>query len=301
MEGGNIQEAIKEFQSFRYALLNTDQYTRLDGILALFPKKEQNSNIELVLVKAVILENKGKYEALASQLEEILSQTDIELLSPHQKGELKFWQAMLLFYAGEFKKSKLLITEAINLMEAYASSIITFAYVYKSLAMNALGEREQAIQMLKIRLDSMHVNEHQSIAITLVAKAILYSMYSDIQNRQKIVPRIIEISEKYNYYETLGIGIHYFIEYKYRTGLYQRCDEYYEKALELKHLFRPSWFVYLLGIYVYCKLWSNPDKVKEILKQLDIYVYELNSENMVQFKNALLIKLPKNKVMIVLL
>ncbi|MBS2101113.1 LuxR C-terminal-related transcriptional regulator [Carboxylicivirga linearis] len=291
LEGGFTEEAIKEFQCFRYALLNTDQYSRLDNILALFPEMEQNSNIELILAKAVILENQGKYAALASHIKNLHLQINVQELTPHQKGEVKVWEAMLLFYAGSFNESLQVIDQAIHLMESYASSIITFAYAYKALSLNALGKGTQAIKMLKIRLDSLHINNHQSIARTLIAKAILYSMQSDLQNRQHVVPHVIDISEKHNFYETLGMGIYFFAEQNYRTGLYMQCEKYYEKGLEIKHLMRPSWFVYLLGIHVHCNLIIHPEKVKENIRQLDIFINELNSENMAQFKNALLIEI----------
>jgi len=288
LEGGFQDEAIKEFQHFRYELLNTDQYARLDSLLALFSQTDQSTNVDLSLAKAVILENQGKYVALAEHIK--LLNNDSKQLTTQQKGELKVWQALVLFYSGHYQQCLQLINEAIDLLEDYSASIITFAFAYKALALNNLGKDAEAIHILKVRLDSLHIKQYQSIARTLISKAIVYSMQSDLLNRKKIVPRIIELSEKHKYYETLGMGIYFFAEQNYRTGFFDKCEKEFGKALEYKYLMRPLWYAYLLGIHVYCNLVSKQNQLNDSISQLDLFVDELNADNLAQFRDTLLIE-----------
>lgn len=291
IESGNISLAIKHLQGFRYDLLNTDQYMRLTHILSLFPETTQKNNIELILIKAIILENQGKYDILAGLIDNCSDSVQKEELSKQQLGEYRMWQALLSFYSGEYSECLKFVNVALSLMADYAGSIISFAYGYKAIALNALNQTEEGIALLSNRLDSLHKNQYHSIVRTLVSKAFIYSLHSNLRSRQLYIPQIIEISDQHNYYETLGMGLYFQIETNYRTGNHGQCDTLYNKAHEIRYLMRPVWYVYLLGRKIHCRLYQDKKSLEEAMNQLNEFAREQNAENINQLQNALLIEL----------
>ncbi len=291
LESENISLAILQLSCFRYDLLNTDQYTRLGHIINLFPADIKKSNIELLLIKAILLENQGKYEVLAKVLDNCSDSVQKEELSKQQLGEYRMWQALLLFYSGEYSECLRFVNEALSLMADYASSIITFAYAYKALALNALNQTEEGMALLSNRLDLLHKNEYQSIVRTLVSKVVIYSLHSNLTSRQLYIPQIIEISDQHNYYETLGMGLYFQIETNYRTGNHGQCDTLYNKAHEIRYMMRPVWYAYLLGCKIHCRFYQDRKSFEEAMNQLNEFAREQNAENINQFQNALLIEL----------
>ena len=288
IESGNISLAVKHLQCYRYELLNTDQYTRLGHILSLFPDVEQKNNIELILIQAILLENQGKYEALAELLnncQEIVKKGE---LSNQQLGEYKMWQALLLFFSGEYSESLRFVDLSLELMSDYAHSLITFAFAYKAMALNAINKKDEALSCLSNKLDALHKNQFQSIVRILVSKAVIYSLHSDLRNQQFILPQIIEISDQHNFYETLGMGLYFQIETNYRTGNHGQCDALFNKSHEIRYLMRPVWYAYLLGLKIYFSLHQNDNSLKEAIHQLKAFAKEQNAENINQFQNALL-------------
>jgi LuxR family maltose regulon positive regulatory protein len=290
LESGKHALAIEQLQKIRYKLLNSDQYTRLGNLLVLFPDEMRSNNVELLLIKIILLENQGKHEALAESLNELQLISTESKLSNQQLGETKVMQALLLFFSGEYGECISYIDKALTLLESYAESLITFAYAYKALALNALSKGSEAIEMLKIRLDAFHPTEYQNVVRTLTTKALVYAFQSDLNSIQSIVPRIIEISDKHSYYETLGIGLYFQLEIKYRKGEHNDLSELFKHSFSIRHLMRPVWYTYLLGIQVLISLKSNGKNLQEALHYLDSFCNELNADNIIQFKNALLIE-----------
>jgi LuxR family maltose regulon positive regulatory protein len=290
LESGKHALAIEQLQKIRYKLLNSDQYTRLGNLLVLFPDEMRSNNVELLLIKIILLENQGKHEALAESLNELQLISTESKLSNQQLGETKVMQALLLFFSGEYGECIRYIDKALTLLESYAESLITFAYAYKALALNALSKGSEAIEMLKIRLDAFHPTEYQNVVRTLTTKALVYAFQSDLNSIQSIVPRIIEISDKHSYYETLGIGLYFQLEIKYRKGEHNDLSELFKHSFSIRHLMRPVWYTYLLGIQVLISLKSNGKNLQEALHYLDSFCNELNADNIIQFKNALLIE-----------
>ena len=290
IESGNIPLAVKHLQSFRYDLLNTDHYTRLGHILSLFPEAEQKSNIELILVNAIILENHGKYEVLAEVLNNCGEIIKKGALSNQQFGEYKLLQAVLLFYSGEYSDCFRLVDEGLELMSDYAHSIITFAYAYKALSLNALSQTQEGLTLLRNRLDSLHKTQYHSIVRTLLPKALIYSLHSNLKSLQLLIPQIIEISEQHNLFETLGMGLYYQIETNYRTGILDQNNLLFNKCYEIRHLIRPVWYAHILGLKIYCGLHQDEKSFEEARNQLEEFALEQNAENITQFQNALLIE-----------
>ena len=255
-------------QKFRYKLLNTDQYTRLGHILSLFPAHIQDNDAELLLTKLFILENQGKHEALAQTINNLNTAVPEKPLSKQQQGEHKVMNTLLLYFTGKYNEALTEVDKALELLEPYSESIITFACAYKALALNALNRKEEALNFLKIRLDSFHKNQHQSIVRTLMAKTIIYSFNNNLSNMQFLIPQIIEKSASYKFYETHGMGLYFQLEINYRTGKHNHNDKLFEESHKLKYLMRPVWYAYLLGIQISFNLNSNKEKLQKSLNQL---------------------------------
>ena len=289
IESGNIPLAVKHLQSFRYDLLNTDHYTRLGHILSLFPEAEQKSNIELILVNAIILENQGKYEVLAELLNNCGEIIKKGALSNQQLGEYRVLQAVLLFYSGEYSDCLRLVDEGIELMSDYASSIITFGYAYKAMALNALNQTQEGLILLRNRLDSLHKTQYHSIVRTLLPKALIYSFHSDLESLRLLMPQIIEISEQHSLYETLGMGLYFQIEINYRAGILDQHN-LLNKCYEIRYLTRPVWYAHILGLKIYCGLHQDEKSLAEAINQLEEFALEQKAENITQLQNALLIE-----------
>ena len=290
LESGKHTLAIEQLHKIRYKLLNSDQYTRLGNLLVLFPDEIRNNNVELLLIKIILLENQGKHEALAESLNELQLISTESKLSNQQLGETKVMQALLLFFSGEYCECISYIDKALTLLEPYAESLITFAYAYKALALNALSKGDEAIEMLKIRLDAFHPTEYQNVVRTLTTKALVFAFQSNLNSIQSIVPRIIEISDKHSYYETLGIGLYFQLEIKYRRGEHNDLSELFKRSFSIRHLMRPVWYTYLVGIQVLISLKSNGKNLQKALSYLNSFCNELNADNITQFRNALLIE-----------
>jgi len=169
-------------------------------------------------------------------------------------------------------------------------SLTTFAYAYKAFALNALNKGDEAIEMLKIRLDAFHPTEHQNIVRTLTTKALVYAFHSDLNSIQSIVPRIIEISDKHSYFETLGIGLYFQLDIKYRRGEHNDLSELFKRSSSIRHLMRPVWYTYIAGIQVLISLKSKGKNLQKALHYLDSFCNELHADNITQLKNALLIE-----------
>ena len=291
IEADKHDVALKHLQCFRYELLNTDQYSRLSNILSLFPTDLQKSNIELILIKSFILENQGKHEALAELLNESSINGHSGTKSPQQSGEQKVMQALLLFFAGEYAECIRYVDQALELMSDYAESIITFAYAYKAMALNALGQGDEALSILKNRQDACHKEQHQSIVRTLIPITIIYAFHSNLTEMERIVPQAIEISEKHRYYETLGMGLYFQLEVSYRTGKHDQCSTLFEKAHEIRYLIRPVWYAYILGLKVSCHLPKKGEQLTGALNELDVFCKEQNAENILQLQKAIRIEL----------
>ena len=290
IEAGNIDLAVKHLQKFRYKLLNTDQYTRLGNILSLFPLHIQDNNAELLLTKLFILENQGKHEALALIINKVSIYIPEKLLSNQLLGEYKVMNTLLLYFTGKYNEALTEVNKALELLEPYAESIISFACAYKGMALSALNRKNEALDFLKIRLDSFHKNQHQSIVRTLMAKTVIYSFNGNLSNMQFIIPQIIKKSALHKFYETHGMGLYFQLELNYRTGNYSENDKLFEESHELKYLMRPVWYAYLLGIQINCYLNSNQEKLQKTLTQLHLFSREQNAENIFQLQNALLIE-----------
>jgi LuxR family maltose regulon positive regulatory protein len=290
LESGKHTLAIEQLHKIRYKLLNSDQYTRLRNLLVLFPDEIRNNNVELLLIKIILLENQLKHEALAESLKKLQLISTESKLSNQQLSETKVMQAVLLFYSGEYGECIRYIDKALTLLEPYAVSLTTFAYAYKAFALNALNKGDEAIEMLKIRLDAFHPSEHQNIVRTMTTKALVYAFHSDLNSIQSIVPRIIEISDKHRYYETLGMGLYLQLDIKYRRGEHNDLSELFKRSFSIRHLMRPVWYIYLAGIQVLISLKSKGKNLQKALHYLDSFCNELHAENITQLKNALLIE-----------
>jgi LuxR family maltose regulon positive regulatory protein len=291
IEAGKHDVALKHLQCFRYELLNTDQYSRLSNILSIFPTDLQKSNIELILIKSFILENQGKHEALAELLNESSINGHSGTKSPQQSGEQKVMQALLLFFAGEYAECIRYVDQALELMSDYAESIITFAYAYKAMAVNALGQGDEALSILKTRLDAFHKEQHQSIVRTIIPISLIHAFHSNLKEIERIVPQAIEISEKHSYYETLGMGLYFQLEVSYRTGQHDQCSALFEKAHEIRYLIRPVWYAYILGLKVFFYLQSKGEQLTGALNELDVFCKEQKAENILQLQKAIRIEL----------
>ena len=290
IESGNISLAVKHLQCFRYDLLNTDQYTRLGHLLSLFPDVEQKSNIELILINAIILENQGKYMALAEILDNCSDSVGKGELSNQQLGEYRVLQSVISFYSGEYSDCFRLVDEGLELMSDYAHSIITFAYAYKALSLNALSQTQESLTLLSMRLDSLHITQYQSIVRTLIPKAIIYSLHSDLESLQVLIPQVIEISEQHNLYETLGMGLYYQIETSYRIGKPDKINLHFDKGYEIRYLMRPVWYAHILAIKIHFSLHQDGKSPEEAINQLEEFALEQKAENITQLQNALLIE-----------
>ncbi|HBH48574.1 MAG TPA: hypothetical protein DDX98_08030 [Bacteroidales bacterium] len=285
---GNKEMAIYHLQSFRYQLLNTDQHNRLAEIYNLFPVADRKSNIELLLINAHIRENQGKIKLLPEIKKQCDEAIKKEKLNNQQLGECKLWNAVILYHSGKYVESLGSVNQALALLSDNAKSVKTFSYAYKAFALNALNKKDEALNFLNSRLDFLHKSETHSIVRILFCKVAIYRLYSELKNCIPFVSQIIDISERYGHYETLGMGLYFQLEYNYRTANCLKCEEYFKKAHEYRYGMRPYWYANILGIKIYCSLHQNYKGLKESIQQLDEFSKDLNADNISQFRNVML-------------
>ncbi|RXP64458.1 hypothetical protein EC396_00335 [Lutibacter sp. HS1-25] len=296
IESGKIKLAVKQLHKLRYKLLNTDQYGRLANILSLFPLDIQDSDTELLLIKAFVLENQGKNDVLEILLTKLNPVVAKNSLTKQQLGEYKVLDGLLNNFSGNYKKALTQFNEALELLKPNAESIITFACGQKALVLNSLNKYNQSLSFLTTRLNALNKNQHQSIVRILTSKMLIYGFRSDLRNMQGIIPEIIKKSEKHGFHETHGMALYYQIELNYRTGKYKQCDVLFEEGRKLRYLMRPGWYGYLMCAQVYCDLYSNKEKLQESLNEFEAFSREENAENIFQLQNILLIEIAlKNK------
>lgn len=296
IESGKLKLAVKHLQKFRYKLLNTDQYARLGNIVSLFPLNIQKSDTELLLIKAFILENQGKTDALVNLVAKLKTALANKSFTNQQLGEYKVLQGHLYNFSGNYKKALTQFDKALELLAPYAESIITFTCTHKAMVLNSLNKYSEALSFLNTRLDTLNKNQHQSIVRILTSKMIVFGLHSDLRNMQGIIPEIIKQSTQHSFFESHGMALYYQIELNYRTGNHKQCDLLFEEISKLRYLMRPGWYAHLLSIKTHCYLYSNNEKLQESLIEFESFSKEENAENIFQLQNALLIEVAlKNK------
>ena len=288
LDSGNVALAIKHLSCFRYDMLNADQYTRLAHVLSMFPVEMQQTNIELLLINAIILEYQGKFEVLTEVLQACEEAASKGLLSDQQLGECILWKGLLSYFSGDYQESLSFVEKSLSLMSTHATSLITFAIAFKVLALNACHKKEEALEFLNNKLDFLHHSEQKSIVRILVSKALIYSLHSELLKRKPFISQIIEISEQFNYFETLGMGLYLQVETNYRTGNFESCEDFFNRAHDNRYLMRPFWYANILAIKIYCGLRQNDQWLKEGIRQLKEFAKDQNAENINQFKNAIM-------------
>lgn len=291
IESGKIKLAVKRLQKFRYKLLNTDQHARLGNLVSLFPLNIQKSDTELLLIKAFILENQGKNDALGNLVAELKSVLTDKSLTNQQLGEFKVLQGHLYNFSGNYKKALTQFDKALELLAPYAESIITFTCSHKALVLSSLNKYNEALSFLNTRLDILNKNQYQSIVRILTSKMLVFGFRSDLRNMQGIIPEIIKKSIQHSFYETHGMALYYQIELNYRTGSHKQCDKLFEESLKLRYLMRPGWYAHLLSVKAHCYLYTNKEKLQESLTEFESFSKEENAENIFQLQKALLIEI----------
>ncbi|TFV95818.1 hypothetical protein E4S40_06235 [Algoriphagus kandeliae] len=288
----NEEFAISQLSKIKYQLLNTDQYFRLKQIVSNFPLESQERQPELLITKAIILENEAKHEALFQQLRYIEEQVDFKVVDKQIKAEFLIFKGMGSYFIGNFDLALKLLNEGIELNKPKAESICTFANAYKVFSLNALGRYTEAIRFLDRHLDSLFPNQTQSIVRTHVAKALLLSIRGDFNNLEPLTNRILKISREFNYYESQGFALYFLADIYYRQYRFEYLSQIFEDAYEKRYLIRSVWFLKLWAIKAFYFLRiGNQKELDRTIQEINQFSDASNSSNLKHLAEALILEI----------
>jgi len=288
--------AVDQLMKVKYKLLNTDQYLRLQSLLSLYPLTLQTNVPELLITKAILLENDAKHEALFQLLNQFEEKGYHTSATDQAKAEFLILCGMKCYFTAEFDIGLRLLNEGISLNKPWAESILTFANAYKVFILNALDRYKEATALLDRHLDSLLPNQAQSIVRTYDAMALLFSIRSDLFNLEPIAKKILEISNEHHFYESQGFAYYFLADIYYRQYRFENLPVLFQKAYEKRRLMRPVWFLKLWAIKAfYCLRIGAQRDLKKTIEELKSYVDESNASNLQNLSKALYLEIEQQK------
>ena len=288
--------AVGQLMKVKYKLLNTDQYLRLQRLLSLFPLTLQMSSPELLITRAILLENNAKHHALF----QLLNQFEAEGFSTNEddqtRAEFLIFQGMMCYFTGNFETALQTLDKGISLNKPEAESILTFANAYKAFTLNALDRYKEATTFLDAHLDSLLPNQVQSIVRTYDAMALLFSIRSELFALEPVAKKILDISKVHSFYESQGFAYYFLADIYYRQYRFESLPAIFKEVYEKRHLIRPVWFLKLWAIKAfYCLRVGAQRDLERTIKDLKRYVDERNAANLQNLSKALFLEIELQK------
>lgn len=296
IETNEADFAVEQLVKIKYHLLNTDQYQRLKNLIAFFPLDWQDNSLEILISKAICNENEGKHEVMAVLLQKINDRLNDQKVTNQVLSEYYILSGQLLYFEGLFEECLSYLDKGKALCNPNAESIITFANAYMSLALDAQGKLEQAIQELRRYQDSLNQNQHFSIVRTLAAKALLHSMHGNLHEIKQLNTQMKSISYTKSFYEILGFSYYFKAEINYRQNKFTELTEVFENCRRIRYQMRPVWYGYLLIIKAFSSLkLKKPQQLDDTLLEFQEFCNDLKANNLEQLRRAALAEIAFQK------
>lgn len=288
--------AVGQLMKVKYTLLNTDQYLRLQHLLSLFPLPLQMSTPELLTTRAILLENNAKHHALFQLLNQFEAEDFSTNADDQTRAEFLIFQGMMCYFTGNFETALQTLDKGISLNKPEAESVLTFANAYKAFTLNALDRYKEATTFLDAHLDSLFPNQVQSIVRTYDAKALLFSIRSELLALEPVAKKILDISKGHSFYESQGFAYYLLADIYYRQYRFENLPAIFKEAYEKRHLIRSVWFLKLWAIKAFYYLRVGAQRnLERTIKELKGYVDERNAANLQNLSKALFLEIEVQK------
>ncbi len=234
--GGEIEEAIRLFDHFRWKLLKELNWIQLNELFSLFPNKIIKSSISLRLAESWILIYQGRPFEMFGMLPQISE--DIQMLD---EGEVKarFLAEInsLLPYQyysnNEHKKCIETSQQAIDSLQSDQQYARGYAYIFLLGSLQATGRYEEALTLFKevVEGDPQNIlNSHLYLVV-----CYLHWMECNADDLVNMANELIQVGKVQDNNEALANGLHFKGLGYYAKGDLENAMINFKRAYELRY------------------------------------------------------------------
>ncbi len=280
--------AVAIFNSHKDAILNKEQFNRLNQLVRMFPEHVLVNTPSLLLARALLFEIQKDYVQLEHYLDRANSllqkEEDIAFKEDQLSGEYYALKACSAYLAGRNHKAGEYSDAALKLLPGNQSYIRDFGTVYKAMSLKSAQSTQESILFLDgILKGSSHDRTLRKIRIDS-CKAVIYSMDWNLDALRQTALSYYEPSTEKNLMISWVMSTYFLGLSHYHSNQLEKACGILSPLVQSNYFGRPFWNLFAWHLYL-CSLVGLGKKEEYIthLKQLDDLASKFNNEHISQF------------------
>jgi LuxR family maltose regulon positive regulatory protein len=215
LASGDAVTAATLVAEARHALIDREQWARLERLLHLFSRETIDGNPQLKIIEAWLHNVHGRWEEELKALaitETLLAQTEaVPDVTDPIRGEISLMRANLLGWSYKGAEVLSLVEQALVCLPQYWHYAYSAAYMIKGYGYALTGQPKLAEEHLYRGLtDSRLTQEPRNKSLLLLGLTSLYWLNLNIPNMQLIAEQYLAHGQEFNLPESMAVA-HYFL------------------------------------------------------------------------------------------
>ncbi|MGE5602374.1 MAG: hypothetical protein ACM30E_04960, partial [Nitrososphaerales archaeon] len=194
--------AVRLLEANRYQAMDQEQWRRLEHWLSLFPSRLIDSQPELLLLEAWILQKQWRFTDLApclNRIEALLGRAlPAESRYTRPRAELDVLQCVLSYYVGEAEQTSRHAESALEGTSGDCSFVRGTAWFYQAGARQMKGDLQGALEVLQSGLEENRLRCNRLPMRLYTGLSIVYWNSTDLQNLLRVADQFRLASEQHD-------------------------------------------------------------------------------------------------------
>jgi LuxR family maltose regulon positive regulatory protein len=291
LETGDMTGAARIVTESRHDLMNREQWHRLNRWTEKLPQEVVDNNIELLLTKGWLYENRLRLAELMQVVDRIETMLKKGAATggvhQHIKGEYNALKAAASYLQGDGPGAVDHARQSIDQIPEKHSSALAFALIVLSFGLQMTGEGAQGRQIIFDALSSAERHVRTYHARLLFGLCFLDWLEADMHGVRQTAEQVIMFGKKHGLLESLSFG-HYFMGLAlYHLDDLTGAESHLETAIEKGYLTNINTFAhasYLLALIRQAQ--AHPEAAKTTAEAVTAYALSRHNTVLLQESKA---------------
>jgi len=291
LEGGDVKAAVKLVVKHGFALMNQEQWTRLESWLNKFPQPVADQDPKLLIMKAWTYQTRWHlHKAL-----EILAKLDLPAIKPlfeseedlHLQGALDVLKAVRFNYAADFPEAIACARRALENTPREWYLVRSFAWLHLAWGLQQSGDLRQALAVLAEGQAEDFSNPSQPRTRVGVSACFIYWAAADLPNLIQTTNHVLKIGQRSDFLESIGWAHVFAGGVCYHQNNLREAEQHFSILAQHHYAWHPNSFVQSgIGLAAIYQAQGQVEMANQAVEQAIEYALEIGNVPLVSTARA---------------